>query len=414
MAQTIPPATDTTGPTNALAVPAFRSLWLNSVTFYLVSNALRFVYGWVILDGLERGETWQGAGVFVLGVPLLFLLVPAGVWADRFDPKRMLLGSQLLLMAVMAATALGMGSGAGSLWLVLVSALLAGVATALGSPVRGSLIPSLLPTELLYSGIALNAIAMTLSMVLGAVAARQFGDWFGFDGAFWFMFVLLGLGILALATMASPGPANRNDKATLRESVSEGVAFVRNERGILTLFWLLAISGGLMSPAMFVTAQAHIKEELGRTAADAAPLFALMGLGIMVSSIAIMRQGSMKNKAVLFMRAMLCGTTTVGLMGLTTAFWQILALGFFMGLCGGFFINMNQGLIQGNTPKEVMGRVMGLYALVQAGLLPFGALLLGVLADSIGTRITMVGAGAVAFAMVLATYVRAEAIRQIN
>jgi len=228
------------------------------------------------------------------------------------------------------------------------------------------------------------------------------------------MFVLLGLGILALATMASPGPANRNDKATLRESVSEGVAFVRNERGILTLFWLLAISGGLMSPAMFVTAQAHIKEELGRTAADAAPLFALMGLGIMVSSIAIMRQGSMKNKAVLFMRAMLCGTTTVGLMGLTTAFWQILALGFFMGLCGGFFINMNQGLIQGNTPKEVMGRVMGLYALVQAGLLPFGALLLGVLADSIGTRITMVGAGAVAFAMVLATYVRAEAIRQIN
>lgn len=413
MAKTLPSA-PTTGPTNALAVPAFRSLWINSVTFYLVSNALRFVYGWVILDGLDRGEAWQGAGVFVLGLPLLFLLMPAGVWADRFDPKRMLIVSQAMLLAVMVATALGVGSGAGSLPLILGSALLAGVATAVGSPVRGSLIPALLSGELLYSGIALNAIAMTLSLVLGAVAARQFGDWFGFDGAFWFMAVLLVVGLIALTVMQSPGPANAGDKTGLRDSMREGVAFVRNDRGILTLFGLLAISGGLMSPTMFVTTQAHIKEELGRTAADAAPLFALMGLGIMASSIVIMRRGNMANKSVLFMRAMLCGTTTVALMGMTTAYWQILALGFFMGLCGGFFINMNQGLIQGNTPKEVMGRVMGLYALVQAGLTPIGALVLGGLADVYGTRPTMVGAGALAFAMVLFTYLRAEAIRAIN
>ena len=87
-------------PTNALAVPSFRSLWLNSVTFYLVVNALRFVYGWVVLDGLNKSESVQGLVVFVLGIPLLFLLLPAGVWADRLDPKKMLITTQVALLVV--------------------------------------------------------------------------------------------------------------------------------------------------------------------------------------------------------------------------------------------------------------------------------------------------------------------------
>ncbi len=401
-------------PTNALAVPSFRALWLNSVTFYMVSNALRFVYGWVVLDGLNESEGVQGLVVFVLGIPLIFLLLPAGVWADRLDPKRMLIATQIALLVVMAVTAILMGSGAGSLALILVSALFAGVATSIGSPVRSSLIPALLKGPLLYNGIALNAIALTLSMVLGAVTARQFGDWFGFDGAFWFLVALMGVGTLALLPMRSPGPATAGDKATLRDAVGVGLRFVWREPGIRALFMLLGVSGLMMTPIMFVTLQAHIKEELGRTAGDAAPMLALMGVGIAVSSVFIMRQGDMEEKSVKFMRAMLGGTTCMFLMGRTTAYWQVLVLALIMGMCGGFFINMNQGLIQSNTPPEMMGRVMGLYGLVAAGLTPFGALGLGLLSEVIGTGKAISIVSAAAFALVLSMYVRGKAIRAIS
>lgn len=403
-----------TSPTNALAVPSFRALWLNSVTFYLVANALRFVYGWVVLDGLELGEEWQGAVVFVLGIPLLFLLMPAGVWADRVDPKKMLLGSQVALLLVMVGTAIGMGEGAGSLALILVSALLAGVVTSIGSPVRSSLIPALLKGDLLYSGIALNAIALTLSLVLGAVSARAFGDWFGFDGAFWWLAFLVGVGTLVLTRLVSPGPATTGAKATLRDAVGEGLRFVWGERGIRSLFVLLTVSGLMMTPIMFVTLQAHIKEELGRDAADAAPMLALMGVGIAVSSVYIMRKGSMEQKSVKFMRAMLGGTTCMFLMGRTTAYWQVLILAFVMGACGGFFINMNQGLIQSNTPSEMMGRVMGLYGLVGGGLTPFGALGLGFLGAGIGIGNAISLVSACAFLIVLFIYLRDKQIRLIN
>jgi MFS family permease len=395
-------------------VPAFRSLWINSVTFYLVANALRFVYGWVVLDGLEKGEQWQAATVFILGIPLLFLLLPAGVWADRLDPKRMLIGSQIALFLTMLGTAVLMGDGAGSLALVIGSALLAGVVTSIGSPVRSSLIPALLKGDLLYSGIALNAIALTLSLVLGAVTARAFGDWFGFDGAFYWLAGLTLAGTLVLLPMLSPGPATTGSKATLSEAVGEGLGYVWRERGIRTLFILLAVSGLMMTPIMFVTLQAHIKEELGRTAADAAPMLALMGVGIAASSVVIMRRGNMENKSVNFMRAMLGGTTIMFLMGLTTDYWQVLVLALLMGMCGGFFINMNQGLIQSNTPPEMMGRVMGLYALVSGGLTPFGALALGFLGAGIGTGNAIAVVSFLAWSIVVLIYVRGRAIREIN
>lgn len=418
MAEVTQPATDGAAgapePGNALGVPAFRSLWINSVTFYLVANALRFVYGWVVLDGLEKGEQWQAATVFILGIPLLFLLLPAGVWADRLDPKRMLIGSQIALFLTMLGTAVLMGDGAGSLALVIGSALLAGVVTSIGSPVRSSLIPALLKGDLLYSGIALNAIALTLSLVLGAVTARAFGDWFGFDGAFYWLAGLTLAGTLVLLPMLSPGPATTGSKATLSEAVGEGLGYVWRERGIRTLFILLAVSGLMMTPIMFVTLQAHIKEELGRTAADAAPMLALMGVGIAASSVVIMRRGNMENKSVNFMRAMLGGTTIMFLMGLTTDYWQVLVLALLMGMCGGFFINMNQGLIQSNTPPEMMGRVMGLYALVSGGLTPFGALALGFLGAGIGTGNAIAVVSFLAWSIVVLIYVRGRAIREIN
>ena len=51
-----------------LSIPAFRLLWLNQITFFFAANALRFVYGWVALDGLNADESIQGLLVFALSL----------------------------------------------------------------------------------------------------------------------------------------------------------------------------------------------------------------------------------------------------------------------------------------------------------------------------------------------------------
>lgn len=405
--------TETTKAANAITVPAFRNLWSCNVAFFLVMNAQRFAFGWVVLDLLLKDEGTQGLIVFTLGAPTALLVLQAGVWADRWDRKRMLVSTQLASAVVMAATAVLIGSGNVSIgWLIAVT-LLAGATTAIGQPVRSSLIPALVAKEQLFSAIALNAIAMTMSLILGPVLVKVVGDQFGFDGAFWFQAVLLLVGVIFLLRVEVPEHEEVREPRSIRTETGEAIRHILGDTHLKTLFGLLLTASFTINPAVMVTLQAHVRGELGREAGDAAFAFAAMGVGMAISSFFLMQRGDMKNKGAVFQRAMMCGTAITFLTGLSTAFWQVVALAGVMGLAGGFFINMNQGLIQANTPQRLMGRVMGVYTLVANGLFPIGALVIGLVSTQLGTGVTICIAAVAGFSVVTTTYVRNTELRRL-
>ena len=168
-----------------------------------------------------------------------------------------------------------------------------------------------------------------------------------------------------------------------------------------------------VNPAVMVTLQAFVKHDLDRDGGAVAPLLATMGLGIAISSAIIMRKGNMARKGALFQRAMMTGSAMVFLMGRVPSFEYLFFLTFVMGLAGGFYINMNQGLIQSNTPDELMGRVMAMFTLLQLGIMPIGALILGTVATQIGLGNAMSAAGLVAFCFVAYTYFSDENLRTL-
>ncbi|MFV0526289.1 MAG: MFS transporter [Acidimicrobiales bacterium] len=392
----------------------FRRLWFTNVGFFIVVNGQRFVFGALVLDALNRDESGQGLVVFALGIPALFLVLQAGAWADRYDPRRILIATQIAASAVMAGTGLLVASGRATFGLVIGSALLAGAAAAVGQPVRASLVPALVDRSLLFGAIAVNALAMTASMIVGPVLVQIVAEGFGFAAAFFFQAVLLAAGLVFLIPLRIP---NRDEPVAPRRSVwvdtLDALRHVWADRHLRTLFGLLVVSSFTINPSVMVTLQAFVKQELGRTANDAAPLYAAMGVGIAITSMVVMRRGDMANKGALFQRAMMAGAVLTFFMGRTTDYWQLFPLTFVMGLTGGFYINMNQGLIQASTPQELMGRVMGLYTMVQAGFLPVGALVLGLIARWVGIGTTMSAASAVAFVVVVVTYVRNAELRQL-
>ena len=401
-------------PPHALTVPAFRNLWLNNLAFFMASNAQRFVFGWFVLDGMNGTESDQGLVVFALGVPGVFLVLQAGVWADRWNRKRLLIGTQLASAAAMAAAIAVVATDNESLPILVMLSLVAGAAGAVGQPVRQALVPALVSKAQLYSAIAINAIAITLSLILGAAVARMFGNIWGFTGAFGFLLGLFAVGILALVPIVIPEHGKLPPRRTLRAEMGDAVRFVWESHALRTLFGLLMLAGSTFNPLVMVTMQAHVKEALGRDSGDTALPFALMGVGIAISSVVVMRKGNMKNKGAAFMRAMVGGTTIVALIGRTDALWQVTALALFKGMCGGFYINMNMGLIQAHTPANLMGRVMGLYTLIQVGLLPIGALFYGIIATKIGTSDTMSIFALVGLAGVLWVYFTDADLRQLS
>jgi MFS family permease len=401
-------------PANPLSVPAFRNLWFTNVAFFLVVNAQRFVFGWLVLDGLLRSESVQGLVVFTLGVPTTLLVLQAGAWADRWDRRRMLIATQIASGLVMAATAIAISTGVITLGWVILATLLAGSAAAIGAPVRSAMIPILVARDQLFGAIALNAIAITLSMIIGPVLAKVVGDRFGFEGAFWFQAILMLVGVLFLLRLDVPAHDEVRERRSVADETRTAVRHVLDDPHLTTLFGLLLTASLTINPAIMVTLQAFVKDELGQDAGQAALPLALMGVGMALTSLVVMRKGDMKNKGAIFQRAMICGTIITFLTGRSTTFGQVLVLAFLMGLAGGFFINMNQGLVQANTPQPLMGRVMGLYTLVNMGLMPFGALALGMVAAQIGTGNAISAAAAIGFAVVMTTYIRNTELRRLG
>lgn len=412
-------------PKNALTVPSFRLLWGNNVFYFLVMNAQRFVFGWFVLDGLNGDERDQALAVFALGIPSIFIVLHAGVWADRHDRRKLLITSQAGSLAAMIALAALLEVDRLSFAWVLVLAVAAGIAAAVGQPVRSALVPALVPREQLFSAIAVTALAMTMSMILGPVISEAVGDAFGFAAAFWFLAALLLIGLGFLIPLRVPDhevhsvgadttgpPASIAGDSVVRQT-AEALRHVLADPALKKLFLLLTVAGLTVNPAVMVTLQAFVKEELGREAGDAAPLLALMGVGIAISSFIVMRKGDMANKGAAFQRALMTGSTMTFLMGRVTGYTMLLPLVFIMGLAGGFYINMNQGLIQANTPQRLMGRVMALFTLIQVGLLPVGSLAIGFISSGIGIGNTISLVAVICLATGITVYVSDAEFRKL-
>ena len=398
---------------NALALPDYRRLWINNLIYMFVSNAQRFAIGWLVLDGLGGNEIRQGMAVFMLGVPVAFIVMQAGALADRVDRRSLLIRSQVGLLLVVLATLILLGLDQLTYSWVLTLSVLSGVAQAFGQPVRQALIPLLVPERLLMNAVALNALAMTTSMILSAPLVKIAGDLFDFEGVYGLQVVMLIVGLFFLRRLQTP-PVTESPKRRLIQEAASALRHVVNDLRLRVLFLLLAVASISVNAAVMVTMQAKVKEELLRDSGDMAYLLAVMAVGIAITSVVVMRKGDMKRKGGKFQQAMMCGSALVVCMGQASSFKVLLPLFFLMGLAGGFFITMNQGLIQSATPRELMGRVMGLYLLVQFGFMPIGALGLGWAASLAGPGNVVSVCGAVSLLIVSWTHFAFSTIRNLD
>ena len=378
-----------------------------------VSNAQRFAIGWLVLDGLGGNEIRQGMAVFMLGAPVAVIVMQAGALADRVDRRSLLIRSQAGLLLVVLATLILLGLDQLTYSWVLILSVLSGVTQAFGQPVRQALIPLLVPERLLMNAVALNALAMTTSMILSAPLVKIAGDLFDFEGVYGLQVVMLIVGLFFLRRLQTP-PVTESPKRRLIQEAASALRHVVNDLRLRVLFLLLAVASISVNAAVMVTMQAKVKEELLRDSGDMAYLLGVMAVGIAITSVVVMRKGDMKRKGGKFQQAMMCGSALVICMGQASSFKVLMPLFFLMGLAGGFFITMNQGLIQSATPRELMGRVMGLYLLVQFGFMPIGALGLGWAASLAGPGNVVSVCGAVSLLIVSWTHFAFSTIRNLD
>jgi MFS family permease len=374
-----------------MRIQPFRLLWTNSFLFVLVQSTQRFAFVWLALELGARSDI-NGLILFVMGIPALLISLPVGVMSDHLNRKTLLIASQLgalfttIVIAVMVTTEVMTIS-----WAITAS-FAAGIFIALGSPVRAAAIPTLVPQDKLIGAIAVNTIGMNIGLIIGPATAGPVIRIWGIQGAFWLQAVLYFLGFLALIRLELP-PGVNTERRSLRWEILEGLKFIQGHQAVRSFFVLLSSSTVFMMAPWIVLGPQLAREEAGATASQTTVMFALLGVGQFVTSLLIMRFNQLLvRKGLWFMCGLCWGSGVQILLGQSTSIVMMSIFLFMWGVGGGLYMNLNQTLIQNNTPREVMGRVMAIHSLLMSGLAPAGALAVGFIARRIDSAPLMFSA----------------------
>ena len=381
-------------PTDLLRIKPFRLLWLNSFIFILVQSTQRFAFVWLAL-GLGAKSDISGLILFVMGVPALLISLPVGVMSDHMNRRTLLIVSQIGAVSITIAIATMITFDAMTIRWAIVGSCISGIFIALGTPVRSAIVPTLVPSDKLVGAIAISTIGNNFGLIIGPIAAGPAIDIWGIKGAFWLQAVLYSVGFLTLIPLELP-PRHNTHRKRLREEIFGGIEFIQNNAAVRSFFVLLAGSVLFMMAPWIVLGPQIAKEQAGASASQTTALFAMLGVGQLLTSTLIMRYNhKMIRKGLWFMCGLCWGGSIQVLLGQSTSiFWMGLLL-FAWGMGGGFYMNLSQTLIQNNTPPQVMGRVMAFHSLLMSGLAPTGALLVGIIARRLDNApLTFSAAGA--------------------
>ena len=397
----------------------FTYLWINTLSFALVQAMQRFAFVWLLIEavdvgGLGRGSGWSGAVFFALGIPVLFFTIPAGVLADRINRRSLVLGSQIVAVAVTVAAGVIIVAGAMTTVLALLLAAGVGATIAVGLPVRNAIVPTVVDRDTLLKAIVMMSMAMNISQLVGAGLGGLLIAGWGIGGAFIAQGVLLFVGTLALIPLRVPNVRSAEQHRQPIHELREGMAFVWDHQGIRTLIILLAIAGIFLIGPFGTLLPQIAKEELGRDALQASLLFTFMGVGTVISSLAIASVPQLRNKGGWVIGTLISAGIVVPLLGVSPWYPVTAGVMFCGGVAAGIFMNLNQTLVQANTPPELMGRVVSIHTLAFQGVGPFGGMLAGFMAVWLGAPVWMVISGAILFVLTTGALFTQPALRRMS
>jgi len=389
------------------------------VSFALVQATQRFAFVWLVIEavnvgGLGKGSAWSGAVFFALGIPVLFMTIPAGVLADRINRRSLVLVSQLAAVGVTITAGVVSISGAMTTTIALALAGGVGATIAVGLPVRNAIVPTVVDRKTLLKAIVMMSMALNISQIVGPGLGGLAIDLWGIGGAFIAQGVLLLIGTLALIPLKVPNTRTAEEHKAPLQELKEGLGFVWGHRGIRTLILLLAGTGLFMMGPFGALLPQIAKEELGQGASEAGLLFTFMGAGMMVSSLAIASMPKLKNKGGWFIGSLMMAGMILPALGLSPWYALTASAMFIGGMGGGVFMNLNQVLVQANTPPEMMGRVVGVHTLAFQGLGPFGGLLAGLMAALMGAPLWMAISGAILFTFTTTALLTQPSLRKME
>ena len=377
----------------ALGHRDFRLFWCGQLVSLIGTWMQSVGQAWLVLELTNSPFRLGLIGALQFGPILLFSFL-SGAISDRVRKRRLLLGTQTALMLQAFTLAVLVWSGRVQFWHVAVLAALYGLATTLDMPSRQAYIAHLVPRGDLMNAIALNSAVFNGARVVGPAVAGLLVARYGTAAAFVVNGTSFIAVIAALAAIRTEGTPSPRRGIGLRAEIAEGVRYAAGTPRVALVMALLTVVG-LFLVNMNVLVPLIAREVLHEGAHGFGLLMASLGLGAVTGALAVAVLSVGRSPLGMVVAPALAAAGLLLLLSTARHFGTTAAVLVALGFAQIVFMTTCNTTVQIAVPDELRGRVMGLYALVFAGMTPIGALIMGTVAEHWGvSRACAVGGGA--------------------
>ncbi|MGF6835023.1 MFS family permease [Paenarthrobacter sp. TE4293] len=387
----------------ALESPNYR-VWAAGA---LVSNIgtwmQRVAQDWLVLTILtNHSGTAVGITTALQFLPMLLLGPYAGVLADRYRKRVILLWTQTAMGICGLIVGLLVVMGWAQLWHVYLAALALGIAAAIDGPARQAFVSELVGPDKISNAVALNSASFNSARLTGPAIAGVLIAWIGTGPVFLlnaasFVAVIISLFRVKLSQLEPSTPVVRG-----KHQVVDGLRYVRQRPDLVLILVMVGLLGAF-GMNFAVTNSLMATAEFGMGPEEFGLLGSIMAVGTLAGALLAARRSGPR------LRFMLGGALTLGaftlLASISPTFWIYAAVLIPVGLASITFLNSCNTTIQLSVEPQFRGRVLALYLAILQGGTAIGAPLMGWIGTEFGARWAVAAGGAIVLATGVASVI---------
>ena len=359
----------------------------------LGSSIVQFAIIWYVTL-----ETSSGGWVALLSaaayIPQFLISFFAGVWADHYPRKHLIIAADGAIAAATLALVLLLPQISRNetiyVALVVISAIRS-FGTGVHTPAVNATVPQLVAEDYLMKFNGINATVQSVVQFAAPAIAGGILTWGSFRGSLMLDVVTAMVGIGLLGAIAIPFE-KRTDSAPIFAEMQEGIRYAAKERFLGKLIMLFGLFIFLCVPAGFL-ATLFVSRYYGDTYFHMMLIEVIGFLGMMTGGLLISTWGGFKCHTKTLLVGMMSFGLLAILMGLVKNFYVYLLLMAVYGVALTMVQTASTTLLQENSTPEISGRVFGLLGAAHSSFLPIGMVVFGLLADRVSMRLLMAISG---------------------
>lgn len=370
-------------------------LFLSSQTISLFGSSLvQYAIMWYITLTTESGLMMT---LFIIcGFIPTFILSPiAGVWADRYNRKMLIILSDGLIAISTLILAIVFFMGYDAIWLLFVMAAVRAIGTGIQTPAVGAILPQIVPKDKLTKVNGTNGSLQAIIMFVSPIVSAALLSMASIEMIFMIDVITAAIAIMTLLAFFNiPVHEKASEKQTTSyfDDFKKGLTYINNHDFLKKFFLFFAIFFVLMAPAAFLT-PLQVTRSFGDGVWRLTAIEIAFSIGMMAGGGMIASWGGFQNKVyTMTFASLLMGACTFAL-GIVPVFWIYLICMAIFGVAIPIFNTPTMVLLQERVDENYLGRIFGVFGMISTSMMPLGMLIFGPLADFIKIEWLLIGTG---------------------